>query len=178
MLMSTYQWKLNLMRLPINLPHCPGTPDRLTSWTPWNTFFFFFQHKVASVGLLSALTVFLFFFKFATNQSAEKGEVERVTKGNTVCARCADELLPLPAIYQGDSFAVNYGSPTREQSGAVVNAFTLDPLRQHPRRGGRGADVTPSPTRAAIRGQTVGSRGNYRSGGGGLAGIAHSWCAG
>lgn len=158
--MSTYQWKLNLMRLPINLPHCPGTPDRLTSWTPGNPFFLT-QSCQCRVAFCSHC-FFCFFFKFATNQSAEKGEVERVTKGNTVCARCADELLPLPAIYQGDSFAVNYGSPTREQSGAVVNAFTLDPLRQHPRRGGRGADVTPSPTRAAIRGQTVGSCGNYR----------------
>ena len=77
---------------------------------------------------LLLLNLFAFFHRFVCLHcdfpSSADGEcvcMVRYTKGgswqgyrgNTVCVRFVDELLPFPAIYPRDGLIVNYGSPTQ-----------------------------------------------------------------
>lgn len=100
-----------------------------------------FWHKVARVLLLPAVLCFFFFLSLlATNQSIEKGEVERVTEEIPFALDVWMNYYPFLLFTNGT--ACWWITAPGERSRAVVNAFTLDPVRQHPGGGGRGVSVT------------------------------------
>lgn len=79
-------------------------------------------------------------------------------RGNTVCIRCVDELLPFPAIYPGNGLMVNYGSLTQ----CSCKCFHPWPLFRWFCRWGRGENITPTNS-SIIYVQTVCSSSNYHS---------------
>lgn len=151
--MSTYQWKLSLMRLPINLLHCPGTRERLTSWTPGN-----------AVVLLSALTVFFvcFFLNLRLIRVQKKGKLKGLRRKYRLRSMCGWIITPSCYLPRGQLRGELRLPDSGTERSSCKRFHPWPPAPTSPSRR-EGSRRDPSPTRAAIRGQTVGSRGNYRS---------------
>lgn len=86
--------------------------------------------------------IVLFFLEYVTNQSAEKGEVERVTEEIPFALDVWMNYYPFLLFTKGTaSWWITAPQLGTEQSSC--KRFHPWPLRQHPRRRDGGGDVTP-----------------------------------